>query len=135
MHPGLYVKLWWPSHLHLGYTYDVSFFTCSHRQSLTGMLLVATAVDAPAADIISGVPRIHDGDTLTIGEVTIRLEGINSPETEQVCLDQQNAKWQCGIAARDHLVEHVANRPSIAPLVARMLIAAGSGFADLPART
>jgi endonuclease YncB( thermonuclease family) len=75
------------------------------------MLLVATAADAPAADIISGVPRIHDGDTLTIDEVTIRLEGIDSPETEQVCLDQQNAKWQCGIAARDNLVEHIANRP------------------------
>lgn len=58
-----------------------------------------------------GVPRIVDGDTVTIGDVKIRLQGIDLPETEQVCLDQQATKWTCGIAARDHLAEHIASRP------------------------
>jgi endonuclease YncB( thermonuclease family) len=40
---------------------------------------------AQAADL-SGVPRIVDGDTLAIGATKVRLEGIDAPETDQVCL-------------------------------------------------
>jgi endonuclease YncB( thermonuclease family) len=76
----------------------------------TLILLAALSPKAPAADMISGVPRIVDGDTLTIGDIKIRLEGIDAPETDQVCLDQQSAEWKCGIEARDHLADHVANR-------------------------
>jgi endonuclease YncB( thermonuclease family) len=68
------------------------------------LLLFTLAMTAPAADAISGVPRIVDGDTIAIGDTRIRLEGIDAPETDQVCLDQNGAKWTCGIAARDHLV-------------------------------
>jgi endonuclease YncB( thermonuclease family) len=61
-----------------------------------------------AADI-SGVPRVVDGDTLVIGEVKIRLEGIDAPETDQVCLDRQAARTTCGIEARDQLSRHIAS--------------------------
>jgi endonuclease YncB( thermonuclease family) len=66
---------------------------------------------AHAVELISGVARIVDGDTLAIGETKIRLEGIDAPETDQVCLDQNAAKWNCGIVARDHLTEHIDWRP------------------------
>jgi endonuclease YncB( thermonuclease family) len=56
---------------------------------------------AHATELISGVARIVDGDTLAIGETKIRLEGIDAPETDQVCLDQNAATWNCGIVARD----------------------------------
>jgi len=59
---------------------------------------------------ISGVPRIVDGDTLEVAAVKIRLEGIDAPESDQVCLDHQSSKWTCGIAARDRLAEHIGNR-------------------------
>ena len=47
--------------------------------------------------------RIVDGDTLAIGETKIRLEGIDAPESDQLCLDRNAVKWNCGIAARDPL--------------------------------
>jgi len=64
---------------------------------------------AQAADL-SGVPRIVDGDTLAIGSTTGRLEGIDAPETEQVCLNANGVHWACGIDARDQLVAHIAGR-------------------------
>jgi endonuclease YncB( thermonuclease family) len=77
----------------------------------TLVLVAAVATDAPAADLISGGARIVDGDTLTVGDVKIRLEGIDAPETDQVCLDQHADEWKCGVEARDHLADHVASRP------------------------
>jgi endonuclease YncB( thermonuclease family) len=74
------------------------------------MIFVALVIETPAADLISGVPHIVDGDTVAIGDTKIRLEGIDAPETDQVCLDDHAAKWTCGIAARDRLAEHVAGR-------------------------
>ncbi len=61
---------------------------------------------AQAADL-SGVPRIVDGDTLSIGTTKVRLEGIDAPETDQVCLNSKGDRWTCGIDARDQLVAHI----------------------------
>jgi endonuclease YncB( thermonuclease family) len=73
-------------------------------------LLGLLSTVAHAADSISGVPRIVDGDTVQIGETKIRFAGIDAPETDQVCLDAKGAKWACGVAARDHLVAYSAGR-------------------------
>src|ERR1022692_4808378 len=64
---------------------------------------------AQAADLL-GVPRIVDGDTLAIGATKIRLEGIDAPETDQVCLNAKGIRWTCGIDARDQLAAHIAGR-------------------------
>jgi endonuclease YncB( thermonuclease family) len=58
----------------------------------------------------SGVPRVVDGDTLTFGTVRVRLEGIDAPETDQICLNAGAVRWTSGIDARDRLVSHVADR-------------------------
>jgi endonuclease YncB( thermonuclease family) len=63
------------------------------------------ASPALAAEI-TGIPRIVDGDTVEIGQVKIRLSGIDAPETDQICLDAKGEKWACGIAARDELIRH-----------------------------
>jgi hypothetical protein len=62
---------------------------------LIGLALVG---HAHAGEPISGIARIIDGDTLAIGETKIRLEGIDAPESDQVCLDRNAAKWSCGIS-------------------------------------
>ena len=72
-----------------------------------GALLVSAAVRA--ADLV-GVPRIVDGDTLAIGSMRVRLEGIDAPETDQICLNGTGKPWTCGIEARDRLNAHVAGR-------------------------
>jgi endonuclease YncB( thermonuclease family) len=63
------------------------------------------------AEVISGEPRIVDGDTVQIGATKIRFAGIDSPETDQVCLDAKGERWACGIAARDELIKYSGGRP------------------------
>lgn len=65
---------------------------------------------ANAAETISGVPRIVDGDTLEIATTKIRLASIDAPESDQVCLDANHKRWACGIEAHDRLVNYIANR-------------------------
>ncbi|MEY9142039.1 endonuclease YncB(thermonuclease family) [Bradyrhizobium elkanii] len=63
------------------------------------------------ASEISGTPRIVDGDTIEIGTTKIRLEGIDAPESDQLCLDASGRKWACGISSRDALSKFAGNRP------------------------
>ena len=75
------------------------------------MLAAVILVDASAqAADFTGVPRIVDGDTLAIGTTKVRLEGIDAPETDQVCLNANGIRWTCGIEARDRLTTHIASR-------------------------
>jgi endonuclease YncB( thermonuclease family) len=74
---------------------------------LAAMMLLG----APAqAANLAGVPRIIDGNTLAIGATKIRLERIDAPETDQVCLNDKGIRWNCGIDARDQLAAHIAGR-------------------------
>lgn len=74
---------------------------------VSAILLYCSLVHA--ADL-SGGPRVVDGDTLAIGSTKFRLQGIDAPETDQVCLNANGDHWTCGIDARDQLVAHVAGR-------------------------
>jgi endonuclease YncB( thermonuclease family) len=53
---------------------------------------------------------VTDGDTLILNGTPHLLDGIDAPETDQVCLDGSAAVWACGIAARDKLRERVKDR-------------------------
>ena len=53
---------------------------------------------------------ITDGDTLILNGTPYRLDGIDAPETDQVCLNEMGAVWTCGIEARDQLKKFVGNR-------------------------
>ena len=68
--------------------------------ALTAMVLIASS--ANAAEFV-GIARVVDGDTLTIGAAKIRLQGIDAPETDQVCLNASGQQWTCGLEARDRL--------------------------------
>jgi endonuclease YncB( thermonuclease family) len=71
-------------------------------------LLLLPAI-AEAADV-SGVPKIHDGDQVQIGNTKIRLGGIDAPSVDQLCLNTKGERWTCGVAARDELAHHVENK-------------------------
>src|SRR5271170_7080419 len=64
---------------------------------------------AQAADI-TGVPKVREGDQITIGSSRIRLGGIDAPSVDQLCLDTKGERWTCGVAARDELIKHVENK-------------------------
>jgi endonuclease YncB( thermonuclease family) len=93
--------------------------SCSHINAvknrtrtaiIVAVLVFVSLSSAGAADVVSGSARVIDGDTIAIGSQHIRLEGIDAPETDQVCLDAKGERWTCGIAARDRLSTHVAGR-------------------------
>jgi endonuclease YncB( thermonuclease family) len=56
------------------------------------------------------VDQITDGDTLVLGGTSFRLDGIDAPERDQVCLDENGAVWACGTGARNRLTELTAKR-------------------------
>lgn len=51
---------------------------------------------------VIGVPRIIDGDTLSINSKRIRLHGIDAPEQKQRCTKDGNS-WHCGRKATEEL--------------------------------
>jgi endonuclease YncB( thermonuclease family) len=73
------------------------------------LTIVLIANSVAAAELV-GIPRVVDGDTLTIGPAKIRLQGVDAPETDQVCLNASGQQWTCGIEARDRLASHIAGR-------------------------
>jgi endonuclease YncB( thermonuclease family) len=76
---------------------------------LLALPLLLLPVMADAADI-TGVPKIREGDQITIGTSRIRLGGIDAPSVDQLCLNNSGERWTCGVAARDELIKHVGNK-------------------------
>src|SRR5262245_41394152 len=76
-------------------------------------IIVALAVACCAsarAQTLTGTASVTDADTIVIGGETIRLQGVDAPETDQICLDSRSALWNCGIDARDRLLRHIGSR-------------------------
>jgi endonuclease YncB( thermonuclease family) len=46
---------------------------------------------------------VIDGKTLQLGNVKYRLDGIDAPEFDQMCIDQKADTWACGVEARNQL--------------------------------
>lgn len=64
---------------------------------------------------IVGTARVTDGDTLVIGSVRVRLEGIDAPESDQTCSRSWLGlpwlgTWKCGLEATRHLERLVRDR-------------------------
>ena len=45
---------------------------------------------------INGKSKVIDGDTIKIGKLSIRLHGIDAPESKQTCIDSKNKIYPCG---------------------------------------
>jgi endonuclease YncB( thermonuclease family) len=56
-------------------------------------------------------PTVRDGGTIQLGDATYRLDGIDAPELDQICIDDHADPWTCGIEARDLLAKLIAGRP------------------------
>jgi endonuclease YncB( thermonuclease family) len=80
------------------------------NQNITFLSWAAAAFFIAVSPSWSVEAIITDGDTLTLNGSPHRLDGIDAPETDQVCLDEKGAQWTCGIEARDQLKKYVGNR-------------------------
>ena len=69
-----------------------------------------TPLNLTGRDLV-GIPSIHDGDTVTVSGVKVRLAGIDAPEKDQFCLDSKSQPWACGEAALAELAKKAGDRP------------------------
>lgn len=63
---------------------------------LTIFITVVLAAGPVFAADFSGKMRFSDADTLDVGQVTVRLFGIDAPETDQKCKRANGKEWSCG---------------------------------------
>lgn len=62
-----------------------------------GFALAVLVGGMAAAAELEGTVRVVDGDTLRLGGETVRLHGIDAPETDQRCGGDAAPTWQCGV--------------------------------------
>ena len=76
------------------------------------VLLVATfiLVFLPASQSFAATATVRDGGTLQLGNLTYRLDGIDVPSFDQLCIDEHADSWTCGIDARDQLTKLIGGR-------------------------
>lgn len=63
-----------------------------------------------AETYVTGMARVIDGDTVEIGELKIRLHGIDTPEIKQRCEGANGVMWACGEGARHALSDKISGR-------------------------
>ncbi|TAW16602.1 thermonuclease family protein [Rhizobium ruizarguesonis] len=68
--------------------------------------LIAAKLNDAARIEHAGAFHAADGDSLTLGDERLRLEGIDAPELNQSC-ERAGKAWACGRAAREALQDMV----------------------------
>jgi endonuclease YncB( thermonuclease family) len=79
------------------------------RLRLFAIFLILGAL-LPATPVLAANAIVHDGDTIELGDVTYRLDGIDAPELDQICIDDHADPWSCGVDARDQLTKLINGR-------------------------
>ena len=74
------------------------------------VLLVVALTILSASKVWAATPTIRDGGTLQLGNMTYRLDGIDVPAFDQLCIDEHADSWTCGIEARDQLTKLIGGR-------------------------
>jgi endonuclease YncB( thermonuclease family) len=78
---------------------------------LPAIALTGATLDGPP--LIAGLGRVIDGDTLDVGQIRVRLEGIDAPELAQACTTAGGESWQCGRKAAAFLRSLAQNKDLI----------------------
>jgi endonuclease YncB( thermonuclease family) len=71
------------------------------------LAILATLLTSPGW---AAEPVIKDGGTIQLAGTTYRLDGIDAPEFDQMCVDDHADPWTCGVEARDRLAKMTARR-------------------------
>ena len=88
--------------------------------AVLAFLIVLVPGAAPAAETVTGRATVIDGDTIDIGDVRIRFNGIDSPESWQRCKQSTRKAYRCGKEAAFALDGFLAaSRPTTCRLIER----------------
>lgn len=68
-------------------------------------LIVAVTSQASAATAV-----VRDGGTLQLANNTFRLDGIDAPAVDQMCIDEHADSWACGVEAREQLARLIGGK-------------------------
>jgi endonuclease YncB( thermonuclease family) len=69
--------------------------------------ILATLLTSPGW---AAEPVVKDGGTIQLAGSTYRLDGIDAPELDQICVDDHADPWTCGVDARDRLAKLIGKR-------------------------
>ena len=87
----------------------MSFFRSLSSLSPVTVVLV-TALCAPVScAAATATATARSGNAIQLGHLTYWLDGIDAPELDQICLNDQADPWNCGIDARDQLAHLIAD--------------------------
>lgn len=87
----------------------------------TGLAMLVSGIGLPPAlmgsaprqqdwSALAAEVRVVDGDTLLLGDRTVRLAGVDAPERGQACADAAGRGFDCGAAAAEALARLVNGR-------------------------
>jgi endonuclease YncB( thermonuclease family) len=93
------------------------------RSSIALAVVLSVAAVSAHADV-TGPARVIDGDTIVINGEHVRLQGVDAPETHQVCT-AYGREWPCGRTAAEWLKEHLNGRHVRRPSARSVRPAAG----------
>ena len=80
-------------------------------QTITAFSLSAMLIAPIRADDLIGRASVVDGDTIEIHSVRIRLFGIDAPESDQLCRNEESDLYRCGQKASNELASFIGDRP------------------------
>ncbi|MGJ4929430.1 thermonuclease family protein [Bradyrhizobium sp. HKCCYLS2038] len=75
--------------------------------SLCGAIVMATGLAGASQ---AATATVRSGDTIQLGDTVYRLDGIDAPEVDQLCIDDHADPWSCGVEAREQLTKMIGGR-------------------------
>ena len=80
------------------------------RTSLLASAVILILATLPAAQGHAASATVRDGNNIQLGDVTFRLDGIEAPAFDQMCIDEHADVLACGAAARDQLTKLIGDK-------------------------
>jgi endonuclease YncB( thermonuclease family) len=71
---------------------------------------ILTLLVFAASQSFAASPIVRDGGTIELTDATYRLDGIDAPAFDQLCIDDHADSWTCGVEARDQLASLIGGR-------------------------
>ena len=80
------------------------------RSPISRLALSLTLALLPAGGAWAATVVVRDAGAIVLAGVSYRLDGIDAPAFDQICIDEHADAWTCGVAAREQLTALIGDR-------------------------